>query len=65
LKIVKLNQGAKLAKTIFAAVAAVRFSSKVREIAEEHGIYLVEVNNDYKNDKINVIAPTEERVGRW
>jgi hypothetical protein len=50
-------------KTICLAAAGMVFDDDARKIAEEKGIYLVEVNEDYNNDKIKITSP--RTVGKW
>jgi len=52
-------------KTVFAAIAGLYFSKDAREIAAENGIYLIEVDEKYENDKLKIIPPPDGKVGTW
>jgi len=51
-------------KTVFAAIAGLHFSKDAREIAAENGIYLIEVDEKYENDKLKIIPPPGN-IGKW
>jgi hypothetical protein len=52
-------------KTIYAAVAGIHFGDEARDLAAEHGMYLIEANEDYDSEKLVVIPPPNGQIGKW
>jgi hypothetical protein len=50
-------------KTIYVAVAAIGFDTPARKLAEEKGMYIIEINQD--NDNIKINTPPKEKIGKW
>jgi hypothetical protein len=52
-------------KTIYAAIAGISFSGDARSLAAENGIYLIEVDEDYDNEKLIITQPPNGKIGKW
>jgi hypothetical protein len=50
-------------KTIYIAVAAIGFDKPARKLAEEKGMYIIEINQD--NDNIKIKIPPKGKIGKW
>jgi predicted AAA+ superfamily ATPase len=50
-------------KTIYVAVAAVGFDKPARKLAEDKGMYIIEIDQD--NDNIKINAPPQGKIGKW
>jgi DNA-binding transcriptional MerR regulator len=48
-------------KTMYAAIACIRFKTGARELAVENGMYVIEIEED--EERIKIVPP--ETVGRW
>lgn len=48
-------------KTMYAAIACIRFRTGARELAVENGMYVIEIDED--EDRIRILPP--ETVGTW
>jgi len=66
LKLIRENEteAGIVGRTIIAAAAGMAFNDDARELTAENGFYIVDVIEDYYNDKIEASPPKGE-AGKW
>jgi hypothetical protein len=54
-----------IGRTIYTAVAGLGIDENARIFAEEKGMYIVKIDDDYDNNKLVVFPPPEGKIGTW